>query len=277
MMPDKLESKVKECLRDTEIPFDPSGWDRLERDLDAKGAKTSFKFNVNWKYSLNTLLVVVAASALVWGIVRTSQWIASDTGTEPVTSSQQPKVSGTPVKQMPSLSLSSQQPVTTAPENKEVVVQQFFPTQVYNIQYPVYNPSYAQPTNDQVALETENVDGEFSELVKNRPVIHNPLMRQLILGDLNASLKDKQSGMQAAGSEMKLSPEEMQLFKEITITRGRGELIFGDQIDPRKGIVGKSKEGDSVKTIFFGQEKPAVIDPNQFPTDTTKAQKEQPK
>ncbi|MCC7301894.1 MAG: hypothetical protein IT233_04560 [Bacteroidia bacterium] len=268
-MPDKLESKIKESLHDTGIPFDPSGWERLERDLDARGSKTSFKLNVNWKYSLNTVLVVAAASALVWGIVAISGEIRDWAGKEqvPVNSvgePPQPILTQTPV---PVVS-SPQEKTPVDAGNKEVVVQQFFPTQVYTIPYPYYNvPQYPVQQNDQMALEDpEQIDGEFSDVVKNRPVLTNPLLRHYMLGESSLS-KQPENNVQNAGSEMKLTPEEMKLFRDITLTRGRGELIFGDQIDPRKGIVGKSKEGDSLNTIFFSQDAPTQL---PLPADSLK-------
>ena len=74
-MPNKLDSKIKESLRDSETPFDPSGWDKLERNLDANAAKAKFKIRVNWKYSLNTVLVIVAGSALIAGAIQLSKYI----------------------------------------------------------------------------------------------------------------------------------------------------------------------------------------------------------
>ena len=245
-MPNKLDSKIKESLRDSETPFDPSGWDKLERNLDANAAKAKFKIRVNWKYSLNTVLVIVAGSALIAGAIQLSKYIGNMPEDKPA--AMIPVVK----KELPVAPVVSVTKTETVP-GKEVVVQQFFPTQVYNIQYPIYNGmKYNGAPNDQVAMENLNPEGEFSEEVKSRPLLKNPLLRGYILGDSPLS-GQQQVVEKIAGSELKLTADELRLFSDPSLLKGRRELIFGDQIDSKKGYILQSKEADSMKKIIFFQ------------------------
>ncbi len=252
MMPDKLDSKIKDSLRDSETPFDPSGWDRIERNLDAQVSTPQFKFKMNWKYSLNTVLVVVAGSALIAGAIKLTDYLSQVP--EQVSSAPQPVVI-TPKKNVSTPIVKS----TTSEPQKEVVVQQFFPTQVYNIQYPLYNGmKYNGPPNDQVATENYNSEGEFSELVKNRPILTNPLVRGYLLGNESPVNSQQPVVLKQGGSELKLTPEELRLFSDPSLLNSRKGLIFPDQIDSKKGYVLPSKEADSMKKIQYFQEKPEI-------------------
>ena len=158
-------------------------------------------------------------------------------------------------KELPVAPVVSVTKTETVP-GKEVVVQQFFPTQVYNIQYPIYNGmKYNGAPNYQVAMENLNPEGEFSEEVKSRPLLKNPLLRGYILGDSPLS-GQQQVVEKIAGSELKLTADELRLFSDPSLLKGRRELIFGDQIDSKKGYILQSKEADSMKKIIFFQEHP---------------------
>ena len=117
---------------------------------------------------------------------------------------------------------------------------------------------YTGAPNDQVATENFNSEGEFSEQVKGRPILTNPLVRGYLLGNESPVNSQQPIVIKQGGSELKLTPEELRLFSDPTLLNTRKGLIFPDQIDSKKGYILPSKEADSMKKIQYYQDKPEL-------------------
>ncbi len=232
MSPDKLDSKVKDSLQNMEVPFDPSGWDRLERNLDAKGSSSSFKWN--WKYSLNAFIVIAASAALTWYVLYQNDTQVSQDKITPVKNNNDVVKKEKPTPQVNA----------NTGDNNSVTE-----TVTTPVASPVYYATWpTKPNNANTETDGNGSNPEFTDEMKKRSYIENPLMRgENLTNPIGYDNFHKKTG---ANGTM-LSPDELSLFTSPEYLANQKTFFFGDQIDEKKGYIYNTKEKDSMRRLFF--------------------------
>lgn len=250
-IPNKLDQKIKESLGNYTEPYSESGWERLSKELDARGGNSGMKWQ--WKYSMNTIIgaSILGGVILLTAILTTS---GNDVSANvPSSSMTEKKETGT-YKPRSSKSISTlennvltanmllessvfgsagQVQPSTAPQNSDAT---------NTMMYAQYYGSAPAPKSPIVQIKPNSSGDIVNPLIRG-----NPFVMQDQYNDLSSNLPKIDDRNNGKG--MKLSPEELKIFTNNQLLSQKG-VIFGDQIDPRKGYIHPTKETDSMQRLM---------------------------
>jgi hypothetical protein len=247
-IPNKLDQKIKESLDGYSAQYNESGWERLSKELDARGTNSSMKWK--WQYSMNTIIgaTVLGGVILLTTILTTSNNNISAN----VPYSLKEKQEGSVYKPRSAKSIfaiehnavtvnmlvggsavTSEKSPSTAPQTTVNAGAMLY------AQYYGNNPITKSPL---VQIKTNSSGSLINPLMRG-----NPFVMQGRFEDLTSNLPRMDERINGKG--MKLSPEELKIFTNNQYLSNKG-VIFGDQIDPRKGYIHATKETDSMQRLM---------------------------
>src|ERR1051325_400489 len=216
----RLDEFIKETMKNYEVPYNEAHWQEFESQLNAQPRSVS---SFNWKFSLNTILIIAAAgvvSAFVYASVSHSsnnrpddpvQQNTSVTKTIPVNNTVQPN------ENKDAVSTNEQDVVTNNPNT---------------------NNNSVFTSSDLSNADNNSQDVRSDDNTKNNPYAFN--------GGNTYSSND--GANKNANPDASIDPKELQKqLSEGKKDQNGMPLYFPDMIDKRKGFIYATKESDTIK------------------------------